>query len=154
MVVVGIGLALLVAAWWWLGRLLRAANPGTGAMLGTLLLWAVPLLAAPPIFSRDVYSYLAQGGMMGAGLDVYRDGPATLGGPLTAEVPAVWQHTPTPYGPGLPDHRGGGDRAHRHPPGASARSTWRWRWRWPTGGPCAPVGGGPGWASGCPRRSS
>src|SRR5258705_8101431 len=37
--------------------------------------------------------------MLHAGLDVYRGGPADLGGPLAAEVPAVWQHPPTPYGP-------------------------------------------------------
>ena len=51
------------------------------------------------MFSRDVYSYLAQGAMVGAGLDVYQHGPATLGGPLAAEVPAIWQHTTTSYGP-------------------------------------------------------
>lgn len=94
------GLALLVAAWWLLGRLVRGDDPPRpAALLGTLALWAAPLLVAPPIFSRDVYSYLAQGAMVGAGLDVYRHGPATLGGPLAAEVPAIWQHTTTPYGP-------------------------------------------------------
>ncbi|MFI6762131.1 polyprenol phosphomannose-dependent alpha 1,6 mannosyltransferase MptB [Micromonospora sp. NPDC050417] len=94
------GLALLVAAWWRLGGLVRGAQPPTpGALLVTLALWAAPLLVAPPMFSRDVYSYLAQGAMVGAGLDVYEQGPATLGGPLAAEVPAIWQHTTTPYGP-------------------------------------------------------
>lgn len=37
--------------------------------------------------------------MVGAGLDVYEHGPAHHGGPVAAEVPAIWQHTPTPYGP-------------------------------------------------------
>jgi hypothetical protein len=46
-----------------------------------------------------VYSYLAQGAMTGSGLDVYRSGPALLGGPLAANVPTIWQHTPAPYGP-------------------------------------------------------
>ncbi len=99
------GLALLLLAWWWYGRLLRAVarRRGTEAALRpaltTLLLWAAPMLLAPPLFSRDVYSYLAQGVMTSAGLDVYAHGPAVLGGPLAAEVPAVWQHTPSPYGP-------------------------------------------------------
>ncbi|MFB9236688.1 polyprenol phosphomannose-dependent alpha 1,6 mannosyltransferase MptB [Plantactinospora siamensis] len=92
---VGAGLALLVAAWWGLGR----SAPTARDLRITLLCWAIPLSVAPPLFSRDVYSYLAQGAMVRAGLDVYRTGPAALGGPLLAEVPAVWQHTPTPYGP-------------------------------------------------------
>ncbi|MGW7333444.1 ATP-binding cassette domain-containing protein, partial [Streptomyces sp. NPDC054840] len=32
--------------------------------------WASPLLLAPPLFSRDVYSYLAQGAMVDAHMDV------------------------------------------------------------------------------------
>ncbi|SNT65940.1 alpha-1,6-mannosyltransferase [Asanoa hainanensis] len=95
------GLVLLVVAWWRLGRLVRQrpASASSEELLATLLMWAAPLLIAPPVFSRDVYSYLAQGAMVGAGLDVYRDGPAVLGGPFAAEVPAIWQHTATPYGP-------------------------------------------------------
>jgi hypothetical protein len=30
---------------------------------------------------------------------VYRLGPAALGGPLVHSIPAMWQHTPAPYGP-------------------------------------------------------
>ncbi|MDG4824453.1 polyprenol phosphomannose-dependent alpha 1,6 mannosyltransferase MptB [Asanoa sp. WMMD1127] len=93
------GLVLLVVAWWRLGRLVRQRPLTVEEMLATLLMWAAPLLIAPPVFSRDVYSYLAQGAMVGAGLDVYTSGPADLGGPFSAEVPAIWQHTPTPYGP-------------------------------------------------------
>ncbi|MDX3135765.1 polyprenol phosphomannose-dependent alpha 1,6 mannosyltransferase MptB, partial [Streptomyces europaeiscabiei] len=57
-----------------------------------------PLLA-PPLFSRDVYSYLAQGAMVDAHMDVYLHGPARLGGPLADEVAPMWRHTATPYGP-------------------------------------------------------
>ncbi|HEV7707416.1 MAG TPA: polyprenol phosphomannose-dependent alpha 1,6 mannosyltransferase MptB [Asanoa sp.] len=93
------GLVLLVVAWWRLGKLVRQRPPRVEELLSTLIMWAAPLLIAPPVFSRDVYSYLAQGAMVGAGLDVYREGPAALGGPFGLEVPAIWQHTPTPYGP-------------------------------------------------------
>ncbi len=94
------GLVLLVAAWVMLGRtVLGPRPPGTRGMVATLAVWAAPLLLAPPLFSRDVYSYLAQGAMFDAHIDVYTHGPAVLGGPLAAQVPAVWQHTPTPYGP-------------------------------------------------------
>ncbi|MCO8272791.1 polyprenol phosphomannose-dependent alpha 1,6 mannosyltransferase MptB [Actinoplanes sp. TRM 88003] len=91
------GLLLLLLAWWWLGRLSRAGD--TRAMWRTAALWAAPLLIAPPLFSRDVYSYLAQGRMLGEGFDVYRTGPSALGGFFAEQVPAIWQHTPSPYGP-------------------------------------------------------
>lgn len=94
------GTALLIAAWLLLGQAVRGvAPPSPRELVTTLLCWAAPLLLGPPLFSRDVYSYLAQGAMVDAGTDVYRSGPAALGGPLAAQVPEVWQHTPAPYGP-------------------------------------------------------
>ncbi|MFD9219837.1 polyprenol phosphomannose-dependent alpha 1,6 mannosyltransferase MptB [Streptomyces sp. NPDC060064] len=94
------GLVLLVAAWVLLGRSIRGPEPpGRRTLLLTLGLWAAPLIVAPPLFSRDVYSYLAQGAMVDARIDVYAYGPSRLGGPLTDEVAPLWQHTPTPYGP-------------------------------------------------------
>ncbi|MFF3325765.1 polyprenol phosphomannose-dependent alpha 1,6 mannosyltransferase MptB [Streptomyces sp. NPDC002889] len=94
------GLVLLIVAWWLLGRAVRGARPpAPRTLLLTLVLWAVPLVVAPPLFSRDVYSYLAQGAMVDARLDVYAYGPSRLGGPLTAEVAPLWRDTPTPYGP-------------------------------------------------------
>ncbi|MGW7366965.1 polyprenol phosphomannose-dependent alpha 1,6 mannosyltransferase MptB [Streptomyces sp. NPDC054841] len=94
------GLVLLIAAWALLGRAVRGPEPPSPrTLLLTLALWAAPLLVAPPLFSRDVYSYLAQGAMVDAQIDVYTHGPSQLGGLLTAEVAPIWQHTPTPYGP-------------------------------------------------------
>ncbi|MEV4657190.1 polyprenol phosphomannose-dependent alpha 1,6 mannosyltransferase MptB [Micromonospora sp. NPDC049301] len=112
------GLTLLAVAWWWAGQHLRAAHapgraagerlraaPASAQASGrrsaalTLLCWAGPLLVAPPLFSRDAYSYLAQGAMVLADIDVYRHGVAQLGGGLAAEVPQMWQQTPAPYGP-------------------------------------------------------
>ncbi|MFR0354536.1 polyprenol phosphomannose-dependent alpha 1,6 mannosyltransferase MptB [Streptomyces sediminimaris] len=94
------GLVLLIAAWVLLGRLVRGAEPPTPReLLLVLAVWAAPLLLAPPLFSRDVYSYLAQGAMVDAHMDVYVQGPARLGGPLADEVAPLWQHTGAPYGP-------------------------------------------------------
>ncbi|MER6785542.1 polyprenol phosphomannose-dependent alpha 1,6 mannosyltransferase MptB [Streptomyces sp. NPDC000658] len=94
------GLVLLTAAWILLGRLVRGARPPTPrALVLVLVVWAAPLLIAPPLFSRDVYSYLAQGAMVDAHLDVYAHGPALLGGPLAEEVAPLWRHTAAPYGP-------------------------------------------------------
>ena len=95
LVAVYAGLALLTAGWWWHGR---AGGTAREAAV-TLGIWCAPLLLAPPMFSRDVYSYLAQGLMTAAGLDVYRHGPAALGGQVAEQVPGVWLHAPSPYGP-------------------------------------------------------
>ncbi|MFF4800962.1 polyprenol phosphomannose-dependent alpha 1,6 mannosyltransferase MptB [Streptomyces sp. NPDC001351] len=94
------GVVLLIAAWLLLGRLVRSADaPTPRELLLVLAVWAAPLLLAPPLFSRDVYSYLAQGAMVDAHMDVYAYGPAQLGGPLADEVAPLWQHTGAPYGP-------------------------------------------------------
>ncbi|MGC0333791.1 hypothetical protein RKD23_006781 [Streptomyces sp. SAI-170] len=100
LVVVYFGVVLLIAAWALLGRLIRGPRPPSPrALLLVLALWTAPLLLAPPLFSRDVYSYLAQGAMVDAHMDVYAHGPAHLGGPLADEVAPVWRHTAAPYGP-------------------------------------------------------
>ncbi|MEU4167211.1 polyprenol phosphomannose-dependent alpha 1,6 mannosyltransferase MptB, partial [Streptomyces sp. NPDC026665] len=94
------GVVLLIAAWALLGTVVRGPEPpAPRALLLVLATWAAPLLLAPPLFSRDVYSYLAQGAMVDAHIDVYAYGPARLGGPLAEEVAPVWRSTTTPYGP-------------------------------------------------------
>jgi hypothetical protein len=98
--VVFVGVCLLMLAWWRLGRLVRdERGPGIRELLITLVWWSAPLLVTFPIFSRDVYSYLAQGSMTMLGLDAYHYGPAVLGGPLAIDIPTIWQTTPAPYGP-------------------------------------------------------
>ncbi|GAA1068904.1 alpha-(1-_6)-mannopyranosyltransferase A [Kitasatospora nipponensis] len=94
------GMVLLVAAWLQLGQAIRSGRaPSPRWLLHTLGWWAAPLVLGPPLFSRDVYSYLAQGALVDGGIDVYTHGPAALGGPLALQVPGVWQQTPAPYGP-------------------------------------------------------
>ncbi|MFF0084948.1 polyprenol phosphomannose-dependent alpha 1,6 mannosyltransferase MptB [Streptomyces canus] len=95
------GVVLLIAAWLLLGRLVRSPEkrPSTRELMAVLVIWSLPLLLAPPLFSRDVYSYLAQGAMADAHMDVYSHGPALLGGPLADEVAPMWRNTAAPYGP-------------------------------------------------------
>jgi hypothetical protein len=98
--VVFAGLALLLLAWWRLGAKIRGGHgPDVRYMLTTMAYWAAPLTVTMPIFSRDVYSYLAQGTMTVLGIDAYQYGPAVLGGPLSIDIPPIWQTTPAPYGP-------------------------------------------------------
>jgi hypothetical protein len=95
-----VGLTMLLLAWWRIGGLVRApGGPSWRELASTVAWWGVPFAVGTPIFSGDVYSYLAQGAMTTAGIDAYRVGPAALGGPLAVNVPEIWQHSPAPYGP-------------------------------------------------------
>ena len=54
----------------------------------------------PPLFSRDVYSYAAQGEMVQRGLNPYVAAPSALGGgPFLHLVDPLWRHAAAPYGP-------------------------------------------------------
>jgi alpha-1,6-mannosyltransferase len=95
------GLAVLALAWLYLGRSVRRGGDGTGTgdLLRTAVLWGAPLLAAAPLFSRDMYSYAAQAQLTHHGFDPYSNGPAALPGPFLDEVQRMWVDTPAPYGP-------------------------------------------------------
>ncbi|MGP0032570.1 MAG: polyprenol phosphomannose-dependent alpha 1,6 mannosyltransferase MptB [Acidimicrobiales bacterium] len=69
-------------------------------LLGVAGAWALPLLVAPPLFSRDVYAYAALGQLSSRGVDPYRHGPAWLGhASFLRFVDPLWRHAPAPYGP-------------------------------------------------------
>ncbi|WP_297625942.1 polyprenol phosphomannose-dependent alpha 1,6 mannosyltransferase MptB [Nocardia sp.] len=104
-----IGVVAVVTAWLLLGRF-AVGGPGgapwhrisRSQLDRTLLLWVTPLVVAPPMFSNDVYSYLAQSEIARRGMDPYVVGPATglgLNNVLTNNVPTIWRDTPAPYGP-------------------------------------------------------
>lgn len=93
------GVALLVTSWLALGpRAVSGRLPTRDAVWATAL-WSLPLLPAVPLFSRDAWSYLAQGAMTAAGVDPYHHGPEAAPGPFTDEVSPDWRSTATPYGP-------------------------------------------------------
>jgi len=95
------GLVLLIRVWYGLMKTL-ARRPGVPVRyLGWILvLWVLPMLVIAPIFSRDVYSYAAQGEMMSRHINPYDYGPYTLGaGPWVNPVDPLWLNTPAPYGP-------------------------------------------------------
>jgi alpha-1,6-mannosyltransferase len=97
------GAVMMALAWLMLGRFaLGDRRMSRGDLDRTLWLWALPLLMAPPMYSKDVYSYLAQSQICRLGLDPYRVGPATglgLDQVFTLSVPSMWRETPAPYGP-------------------------------------------------------
>ena len=57
-------------------------------------------MVVAPLFSRDVFSYAAQGEMMSHHINPYHYGPGTLGsGPYVSGVDPLWINTAAPYGP-------------------------------------------------------
>jgi alpha-1,6-mannosyltransferase len=68
-------------------------------MMRTAVLWALPLLLAAPLASRDIYAYACQGRLYAAGFSPYAAGPAALPSPWLHAMSAVWLNSPAPYGP-------------------------------------------------------
>jgi alpha-1,6-mannosyltransferase len=106
------GIALLTVAWLGVALIRRGDERSQERAAGWLtarraaaigLVWAIPLALAPPLFSRDVYSYLAQGTILHLGHDPYRQAPVVLAGlhrgHTLAAVSPFWRHTTAPYGP-------------------------------------------------------
>jgi alpha-1,6-mannosyltransferase len=81
----------------WLRLRPRAGRPNPTRHV--LWLWSLPLLLAPPLFSRDAYSYAGQGRLVHVGIDPYRYGPAAIAEQYSQNVDPMWLYTPAPYGP-------------------------------------------------------
>src|SRR5271170_7661229 len=95
------GMILFVRVWYGLFQTLRARGGVPIRPLAYMLaLWILPLLVVAPLFSRDVFSYAAQGEMMSHHINPYHYGPGTLGsGPYVSGVDPLWLNTAAPYGP-------------------------------------------------------
>jgi alpha-1,6-mannosyltransferase len=95
------GFGLVVWAWVRLGRYVLAGRIGTKPIVIAAACWMGPLLISPPLFTRDVFSYLGQGAQLLYGLDPYAHGPVELNvlPDVVQNVHPLWQTTPAPYGP-------------------------------------------------------
>ncbi|MGV9824901.1 MULTISPECIES: polyprenol phosphomannose-dependent alpha 1,6 mannosyltransferase MptB [unclassified Gordonia (in: high G+C Gram-positive bacteria)] len=109
------GTLMLVVAWLMIGRfavgrfgveVLQRRSPERRMTRrqadGTLLLWIAPIVIAPPLLSKDIYSYLAQSAIAHRGMDPYVVSPLRglgVDDVLTRSVPNLWRDTPAPYGP-------------------------------------------------------
>ncbi|MBV8711617.1 MAG: polyprenol phosphomannose-dependent alpha 1,6 mannosyltransferase MptB [Solirubrobacterales bacterium] len=93
------GILALAIAWVALGR--RALTVRQLWMVAAI--WTGPMFLAAPLFSQDVYSYLAQGTLVHLGLDPYAHSPAVLAqhgqAHVLSAVSPFWRHTTAPYGP-------------------------------------------------------
>ncbi|MGD0880837.1 MAG: polyprenol phosphomannose-dependent alpha 1,6 mannosyltransferase MptB [Acidimicrobiales bacterium] len=95
------GLLLFMRVWWGMLRLYRTrGGVPVKAMMGVFGLWSLPVLVIAPLFSRDLYSYAAQGEMVSHHMNPYLYGPFELGNnAYTAPVDSLWGNAPAPYGP-------------------------------------------------------
>jgi alpha-1,6-mannosyltransferase len=89
------GTGLLAGAWW----AARDRVPSARWVLVTVGLWALPLLFAPPLGSRDVYAYACQGATYAAGFNPYEQGVSALPCVWLDSISLIWRDTPAPYGP-------------------------------------------------------
>ncbi len=96
-VLAGLGMAALVAAWLALGRVVERCD--LRRLYLTVAIWSAPLVLAPPILSRDVYAYAVAGKMMRVGLNPYQHGGGDLVSSWVSSTSSSWLHVPFAYGP-------------------------------------------------------
>jgi len=95
-----VAVTILLAGWGGLGACAYRGELSVRTAWVTLVLWGTPFLVGVPLFSRDLYSYVAQGQLARIGANPYRLPPSALGpGEVLSSVATVWQHTASPYGP-------------------------------------------------------
>lgn len=110
------GLILLTRVWLGFLRYLKN-NEGfpVKRVVLVVVVWAVPLLLAPPLFSRDVYTYAAQGEMVTHHINPYLYGPNVLGStPFNNFGDPYWAGHESPYGPAFLGVDGVVDQASGH----------------------------------------
>jgi hypothetical protein len=94
----------LCACWWLLVRRALAGWVSPRLAVTAALAWGIPFALGPPLFSRDVYAYAAQGELARRGLDPATHGISTLrsfgevGAIFVAAVDPRWRETHAPYG--------------------------------------------------------
>jgi hypothetical protein len=95
------GMIILVRSWLLLRRHHMTHGLAVGAFAAVVMVWSLPLLIGPPLGSRDVYAYAAQGRAADQGYDVYEDGPSQLSDddPVLAAVDPLYREAPVVYGP-------------------------------------------------------
>ena len=101
-----LGIAALVLLWLQMVRLAASAAVGERQVWWIAAAWSAPFVIGPPLISKDVFSYAAQGLMVRSGLDPYASGvsalaivPSDAAEHIVAAVDPTWRSSPSPYGP-------------------------------------------------------
>lgn len=97
----GAALLAFAAAWVLLGWLVWRRRVRALLVVGIAAVWALPLAVGPPLYSPDVYEYVAFGSLVHHGIDPYRFGPAVLHMSVARGTDPFWAKHPSPYGPGF-----------------------------------------------------
>lgn len=92
---VGLGVALMIEAWF---RLRPRVHHELKHWPVTLL-WSLPMLFAPPIFSHDAYAYAAEGWLLQNGLNPYLNPISVLPGAFADQTVWLWRYTTAMYPP-------------------------------------------------------
>lgn len=94
------GMILLVRAWLSLRKVVLSEPVPILALALVICAWAAPFALGPPLASRDVYAYAAQGELADEGFDVYRTGPGALGDAAVLDsIDPLYLDAPVVYGP-------------------------------------------------------
>ncbi len=94
------GMIVLVRSWLRLRRQVFRRGLAAGVVVAVAVMWAIPFLVGPPLGSRDVYAYGAQGRLAAEGIDVFAEGPSALGdNPMLDPVDPIYLDAPVVYGP-------------------------------------------------------
>lgn len=95
-----LGVGLLLQSWLALGYgVMHSSLRDTRRIWWTMVAWVAPLLLSLPLFSRDVYSYFAQGLLLQEGKDPYTSGVVAIPGWFGTGADPLWGESPAPYGP-------------------------------------------------------
>lgn len=98
--ILALGGMLLVRSWLRLGQRLHGWGPESRpVILRAVIAWGAPMCLALPLFSRDVFAYIAQGQVVLSGLNPYVDGYSQISNYLQIGADDMWAQSPTPYGP-------------------------------------------------------
>jgi hypothetical protein len=95
------GIVALLAAWYGVVTVChRSGDAPLRPLVVIAVAWALPIVAGPPLMSRDVYAYAAQGALGARGGDPYTTTVTHLAGsPYLHLVDPLWRHATSPYGP-------------------------------------------------------
>jgi alpha-1,6-mannosyltransferase len=92
------GIVMIVSGW--LSLVAAAPRCSLRHLSAVLGLWIIPLLISPPLFSRDVYNYAADGKLVSAGFNPYLSGVSPIRSSVFFHLTdPLWRNSHAPYGP-------------------------------------------------------
>ncbi|QRZ62378.1 polyprenol phosphomannose-dependent alpha 1,6 mannosyltransferase MptB [Rothia sp. ZJ932] len=99
-VLVAVGGMMMTREWLRLSQKMPLWDAGSKKWTwAAIIAWSTPQLFAFPLFSRDMFSYFAQGRVMQSGLNPYEYGVSSVNNFFQYGADPMWAESPPPYGP-------------------------------------------------------